>query len=269
MTTLFAAPMAPSTVAEWLMREHTCRHRFEPFAALRGVDTMARAYQVQRQFAGLQAAARHTTRAGYKIGLTSPSMQAMCGIDMPVAGVVFRDRVHASGIYLDLANYVRAGIEFEIAARLGRDLRPLARPFTLADVQSAVDAVAPAIEIVDDRHCDYASLDIFSLVADNAWNAGIVLGEFRSEWPELAGVEGKVLVGAAHVLDRGRGSDVLGHPLLPMVWLANHLAAEGGSLLAGEVVMTGSMVTTKFPTPLSHYRFEVSGLGAVELTLAL
>ena len=268
MSTPSAGRAAPSPVADWLMREHIAGHRFEPFAARSGVDTMPLAYDVQREFVGLQASARNVARAGYKIGLTSPSMQAMCGIDTPVAGVVFRDRVHASGVRLDRASYVRFGIEFEIAVRLGRDLLPIDRPFTLADVQGAVDAVAPAIEIVDDRHCDYKSLDVHSLVADNAWNAGIVLGAFCSTWPELADVTGKVTVDHAGVLDQGRGRDVLGHPLLPVVWLANHLAGEDASLVAGEVVMTGSMVTTKFPTGPGHYRFEVSGLGAVEVTLA-
>ena len=259
--------VAPA-VAAWLLNEHASGHRFEPFAALRGIDTLARAYDVQREFVGLQGAARNVARAGYKIGLTSASMQAMCGIDTPVAGVVLRDRVHASGVHVDPAGYGRFGIEFEIAVRLARDLPAIDRPYSLQDVQGAIDAVAPAIEIVDDRHCDYASLDVLSLVADNAWNAGIVLGEFRSRWPDLADVEGRVSVDAAALPDRGYGRDVLGHPFLPVVWLANHLAGEGGTLLAGEVVMTGSMVTTKFPTGPGHYRFQVSGLGAVDLTLS-
>jgi 2-keto-4-pentenoate hydratase len=260
--------MTISSVADWLMHEHAAGRRFEPFAARHGVDTLARAYDVQRAYVALQASARGSPRAGYKIGLTSPSMQAMCGIETPVAGIVLDDRVHVSGVSMDRAQLVRFGIEFEIAVRLGRDLPPIGRPFALADLQHAVDAVAPAIEIVDDRQCDYASLDVLSLVADNAWNAGIVLGEFRTAWPDLADVVGEVTVDDAEVIDQGRGRDVLGHPLQSVLWLANHLAAQGGHLLAGEVVMTGSMVTTKFPSRPGRYRFEVSDLGAVTLTLA-
>jgi 2-keto-4-pentenoate hydratase len=250
------------------MQEHAAGHRFESFAASSGIETPRRAYDVQREFVDRQASAGKTSRAGYKIGLTSPSMQAMCGIDTPIAGVVLRDRVHASHFRLDRADHVRAGIEFEIAVRIGHDLPPIDRPFALAEVQSAVDAVAPAIEIIDDRHCDYASLDVLSLIADNAWNAGVVLGTFCSSWPELAEVTGTVVLGDAGVLDQGRGRDVLGHPLLPVLWLANHLAAEGIGLRRGEVVMTGSLVTTKFPTGPGAYRFEVSGLGSVALTVA-
>ena len=38
---------------------------------------------------------------------------------------------------------------------------------------------------VDDRAADYGNLDVKSLVADNSWNAGIVLAPFVANWPEL------------------------------------------------------------------------------------
>lgn len=259
---------AAQDVAEWLTKQHADSRRFEPFAAARGIRTMPDAYRVQDRFNALQSASRAASRAGYKIGLTSTAMQAMCGIDTPVAGVVFADRVHASGAVLKPSAYGRFGIEFEIAVRLGRDLAPSdlsGQPVTLAEVVAAIDGVAPAIEIVDDRACDYKTLDMLSLVADNAWNAGIVVGTFQSSWPDLASVEGSVTTEDGSVLDTGRGADVLGNPLLSVVWLAEHLAASGGSLRSGDIVMTGSMVTTKFPNTSGRFRFEVSGLGWVEV----
>ncbi|CAN5671645.1 fumarylacetoacetate hydrolase family protein [soil metagenome] len=257
---------AAQDAADWLASQHAERRRFEPFASLRGIRTMPDAYRVQDRYNALQAFTRNVARAGYKIGLTSTAMQAMCGIDTPVAGVVFADRVHASDAVLKPSAYGRFGIEFEIAVRLGCDLAPSVRdgePVTLADVAKAIDGVAPAIEVVDDRGCDYKTLDVLSLVADNAWNAGIVVGAFQSTWPDLTSVEGSVTIDDGSVLDTGRGEDVLGNPLLSVVWLAEHLAASGESLRAGDIVMTGSMVTTKFPTTSGRFRFEVSGLGSV------
>ena len=65
---------------------------------------------------------------------------------------------------------------------------------TVADVAAAVDGVCPAIEIIDDRGADYRSLDAFSLIADNAWNGGIVLGDFTPSFPDLAAIEAVVSV---------------------------------------------------------------------------
>lgn len=257
-------------VAERLMREHADGVPFTPFAADAGAITLTAAYAVQREYVRLQQAARGVAPAGYKIGLTSAAMQAMCGITHPVAGVVLADRVHASGAVLRRGGYGRLCIEFEIAVRLARDLVPAGdAPPSLDDVAAAAEGVAPAIEIVDDRGCDYRTLDVLSLVADNAWNAGIVLGEFRAPWPDLAQVQGAVHVdGAAEPLATGIGRDVLGHPFAPVAWLAAHLAQRGERLRAGDVVMTGSMITTRFPEVPGDWRFEVDGLGGVAVRIA-
>jgi 2-keto-4-pentenoate hydratase len=253
-------------VAEALMDEHRGDVTFRCFAASRGIASPAQAYAVQREYVRLQMASRGVATVGYKVGLTSKRMQAMCGIDSPVAGVVLQDRVHCSGASVSASAYGRIGLEFEIAVRLGRDLRPDGGPVGLADVAAAVDAVCPAIEIIDDRRADYRTLEALSLIADNSWNAGVVLGDFAHRWPELESVEGVVAVDG-EVIDRGFGRDVLGHPFQSVAWLATHLGRMGTVLRAGDIVMTGNLVTTKFPDRSSTYRFAVKGLGAVELSI--
>ena len=250
----------PATIALRLVDEHRSLAQFSPFAAASGIATAADAYVVQRAFV---AGMLKGPPAGYKIGLTSKRMQEMCRIDTPIAGVVLPGRVHPSGTVLERAQFGRLGLEFEIAVRMGRSLPAQDAPFDLASVTAAVEAVAPAVEIVDDRNCDYKTLEELSLSADNSWNAGLVHGAFVTGWPALETARGTVLLDGAPV-DHGLGGDVLGHPFVPLTWLANHLAATGGGLRAGDIVMTGSLVTTRFPDVPGHFRFEVSGLGAVE-----
>jgi 2-keto-4-pentenoate hydratase len=252
--------------AEALMNEHRTGARFRPFASVFGIANVDDAYAVQREYVRLQMQNRATGVAGYKIGLTSKRMQEMCGIDSPIAGVVLEHRVHGSGASVSVSDYERIGLEFEIAVRIGRDLLLDEHQLTLEEVAAAVDAVCPAIEIVDDRNADYGGLDALSLIADNSWNAGIVLGEFVQRWPDLAAIEGVVSIDGVPV-DRGSGRDVLGHPIHAVAWLAGHLAATGTGLRAGDVIMTGNLVTTKFPDRPCAYRFEAAGLGAIELTL--
>lgn len=249
-----------------LMDEHSRGVKFRPFASAFGIARVDSAYAVQREYVQRQMEARGVGAAGYKIGLTSKRMQDMCKIDSPVAGIVLQDRVHPSGKSLASSAYGRLGLEFEIAVRLGRDLHPGGGILGLAEVADAVDAVAPAIEIVDDRNADYGTLDALSLIADNAWNAGIVLGTFVRAWPDLASIEG-VVCADGKVIDRGYGRDVLGHPFNSVAWLATHLAEMGSALRAGDIVMTGNLVTTKFPDRSSVYRFDVIGLGSVEVSI--
>src|SRR6185312_1733488 len=92
---------------------------------------------------------------GFKIGCTSAVMQQYLDIPHPCSGGVFARGVHDSGASLRAADYVRVGVECEIAVRLGRDLASSQAPFTAAHVAPAIEAYLPAIEIVDDRYVDW------------------------------------------------------------------------------------------------------------------
>ena len=64
------------------------------------------------------------------------------------------------------------------------------------------------------------------------------------------------------------GSDVMGHPLNALAWLAGKLAAVGTPLQRGMIVMIGSMVPIQHPLAGDRVLVEVSGLGAAELVLS-
>jgi 2-keto-4-pentenoate hydratase len=257
MTTDFDA------VARQLLDEHAARIDYHPLDASTGVRDLASAYGVQRRFVDLMIP-KAGAPVGYKIGLTSPRMQKMCGINEPLAGKVLASRVAHDGVTLHRDRYCRLGLEFEVGVRLGRDLPARSAPFAMDEVAKAVDGVCAAVEIVDDRHADYAKLEALSLIADNAWNAGIVLGPFATRWGDLAAAAGVVALNG-HEVDRGFGRDALGHPFLSLTWLANHLAGERDGLKKGDVVLTGSLVPTRFPKEPGKYRYELSGIGAVAL----
>jgi 2-keto-4-pentenoate hydratase len=128
-----------------------------------------------------------------------------------------------------------------------------------------------AFELVDDRNANYAQFasQILSIIADNAWNAGIVLGPPALDWRavDLGAAHGTMVVNGA-VVGEGDGRDVMGHPLDALVWLANMLAKRGKRLSQGMIVMTGSMVATKFVHPGDMVHFWVEGLGEVHCNVA-
>jgi 2-keto-4-pentenoate hydratase len=243
-------------IARRLMDDHAAARKFTSFGKEYGIQNLDGAYAVQNAYVKLRADRLATGAAGYKIGLTSKTMQVMCGLTTPVAGVVLANGVHASPAAIPAKPYGRLGLEFEIAVRLAKDVDDPAY------VVEAVGGVAPAVELVDDRGCDYRALDALSLVADNAWNAGVVHGEFIMQWPELADAEGVALANGVEI-GRGIGRDVLGHPFAALTWLARHLAGRGQYLRAGDIVSTGSLIPTHFPTATTNYSYAVSGLGEI------
>jgi 2-keto-4-pentenoate hydratase len=202
---------------------------------------------------------------GYKIGCTSKVMQDYLGIPHPCAGGVFERVVHQSGVSLLADDFVRVGVECEIAVRLARDLAPSEEPFTAEWVGEAVEAYFPAIEIVDDRYEQWETIGVPTLIADDFFAAGCVLGEAiaRPSVRDLLQVAGRALINGVEE-GRGTGADVLGHPHNALAWLANHLASEGKGLHAGQIVLTGSLVKTIWLKAGDRVVMELQGLGRVE-----
>jgi 2-keto-4-pentenoate hydratase len=202
--------------------------------------------------------------AGHKIGCTSAVMQSYLGIPHPCAGGIFATGMHLSGASLRHGDYVRVGVECEIAVRLGRDVAASGSPYTAETIIGAIDAYLPAIEIVDDRYADWRSLGAPTLIADDFFAAGCVLGApvSRTALPDLLSVAGRAVINGREV-GRGSGAEVLGHPHNALAWLANHLAAQGRSLRGGETVLTGSLVQTVWLNAGDAAVMEMSGLGNV------
>ena len=206
---------------------------------------------------------------GYKIGCTSRVMQEYLAIPHPCAGGIHARRVHGSGAVLDAAGFVRVGVECEIAVRLARDLAPTDAPFTSETVAGSIECYLPAIELVDDRYVKWETLGAPTLIADDFFAAGIVLGApvARSAVTDLLHVKGRALINGQE-RSRGTGADVLDHPHNALAWLANHLASQGAGLRAGEIVMTGSLVKTLWLQAGDQATMEFSGLGGVQVRFA-
>ena len=256
--------------AQFLLEEHRTRKPFGPIPAACAARTVDEAYAVQEAFHALMAAT-HGPVAGYKIALTTPVMQHMVGFHEPVSGAILAKTMQKSSCTIRSTDYGRLGVECEIAVRLEADLPVTPVPYSRDQITAAIGAVMAAFELIDDRNADYAQFapQILSIVADNAWNGGIVLGPPATDWRtiDLAALHGTMVINGA-VVGEGHGRDVMGHPLDALVWLANVLAQRGKRLSRGMVVMTGSIVTTKFVHPGDTVRFRVDGLDEVRLSVA-
>jgi 2-keto-4-pentenoate hydratase len=167
---------------------------------------------------------------------------------------------------LRVGDYHHLGVEFEVAVRVADDLPASGGPWTRASVASRVAACIPAFELVEDGDADYKTLDAFTLIAQNTWNGGVVLGPAVTEW-RAVDLEGGITRAWINGEPAGEGKvgDALGHPFEAVAWLANLLNRRGGMLRRDMIVMTGSSITTKFPAPGDRVRFAIDGLGEAAL----
>jgi 2-keto-4-pentenoate hydratase len=223
------------------------------------------AYRIRLAFEEIETAGGRGAVAGFKIGLTTPIMQRLCGVEEPCYGAIFASEVHHGRAELTVGNYCRLGIETEIAVRLGEDL---SHGHDRDRVAGAVESCMAAIELLEDLRHDYKRLSAAAMVAGNVWNAGIVVAPPVAEWRrlDLAQLTARLTVNGIEI-GHGKGGDVMGNPLNALAWLAEKRAASGAPLKRGTIVMTGSMVPIQFPARGDIAAVTVDGLGTAELVL--
>ena len=186
-------------------------------------------------------------------------MQEYLGLTGPAAGFMATGDIHRSGATVRFADYIRPGVECELAVRLARDLPP--GPCTAEQAADAVGELVAGIEIVENRYGELLELGVPTLIADQVYHAAAVLGEpATQDWRSLdiGTLRGRLLVDG-HQRDEGVGADLMGHPMNCLAWLAgSSVAAAFGGLKAGQVVMLGSVTPPVWLTgpaaPRSNFR---------------
>jgi 2-keto-4-pentenoate hydratase len=190
---------------------------------------------------------------GAKIATTTKVMQRLMGITHPCSGAIFARTIHTSPARLKTADFINLRIECEIALKLGADLPASGAPWTRGGRARRCRAM-PAFELIEDRQADYAQTDVFSMIIENCWNGGVVIGSHKSmSHAALVGIVGRLTLNEK-VVGEGAAED----PYATLAWLANHLAERGRDLV---VVITGSLIPTKSIASGQHAVFTVEGLG--------
>ncbi|MCR9125369.1 MAG: fumarylacetoacetate hydrolase family protein [Rhodobacteraceae bacterium] len=233
--------------------------------------TLDQAYAVQAGFVALRRAAG-AVPIGWKIGLTSRAMQQALDIDTPDSGVLMSDMAFAQGATVPARRFIQPRVEAEIAFVMKTGLAGAG--VTRDDVIAATDHVVAALEILDTRilrrdpDTGQARV-IFDTVADNAANAGLVLGDARHAVAaqDLRRV-GAIVKRDGVVEETGLGAGVLDDPVRGIVWLVRRLAAYGQGLAAGEIVLSGSFVRPVEAPPGSVFDADFGDFGRVAIGFA-
>lgn len=254
-----------SDAAEAIIEARRGRRILAPLGAI-APRTVEAGYAVQREvalrFGGLPP-------AGFKIGATTKQMQAILGLAGPAGGFVPKAGIRMSPASLRFADFLNPGLECEVGLRLARDIAP--GPCTAEQAGDAVGEVFAAMEIVERRYDDLAKLTTPTLIADQVFHAGGVLGPPVAGWRamglDLAATRGRLSVNG-ELRGEGVGADLLGHPFAALAWLAASPCAEAfGGLKAGQVVFLGSVTPPIWLDGPCRAVVEFDTLGRVELTL--
>ena len=193
---------------------------------------------------------------------------------LPAAGKtivapIFADLIHSRSPAAVFPVDTAAAVEPEIACVLARDLPARATAYTEDEVRAAVGEVRLVLELIGCRYADPANLPFVEMLADNGNNQGLYLGPVVADAWQRSLAAFALTVGGAEgpILSReGRHPD--GHPLRPLVWLANELGSArwgGRGLAAGQIVTTGSYAGVLSVPLATSLAVRFGDLGTIEV----
>jgi 2-oxo-hept-3-ene-1,7-dioate hydratase len=234
-----------NSAAQSLHQAERSRSQIRQLSQQHPAINIADAYAIQKRWIEIKVGEGRVVK-GHKIGLTSKAMQSALNIDEPDSGVLLDDMFFADGGLVPSERFIATRVEAELAFIMKTRL---AGPgCTLFDVLNATDFVVPALEILDTRiervdRETRATRKIFDTVADNAANAGIVLGgrPLRPLDADLRWI-GALCFKNGQLEETGLAAGVLNHPATAVAWLANKIAPHGLALEPGQVVLAGSFI---------------------------
>lgn len=207
--------------------------------------TVDDSYAIQRAWIEMKVERGRVVK-GHKIGLTSKAMQSALDIDEPDSGILLDDMFFENGGLVPSDRFIATRVEAELAFIIKN--RISGPHCTMFDVLNATDFVVPALEILDTRveRIDprtKATRKIFDTIADNAANAGIVLGgrPIRPLEADLRWI-GAMCYRNGQLEETGLAAGVLNHPATSVAWLADKIARNGMALEPGQVVLAGSFI---------------------------
>lgn len=204
--------------------------------------------------------------AGWKVGATSPEALRTLNLEGPFYGPVFSPLVMRSPAEPAAAKYNMRAVECEFAFRLGEDLPARGRPYGRQEVERAVQAVIPAIELVDTRYDSFAGYGGIALIADCGGNGGLVLGDEFPDWRAIDLAEQAVTLDVAGERKaEGSGKIPLGHPLEPLFWFVNARTERGAGLRTGEVISTGTCTGLSLIAPDQTAIADFGQLGQIQV----
>lgn len=202
------------------------------------------------------------TQVGYKAGLTNPAVQKRFNTDAPVWGQLYAPMLLKDGATVEAKFGARPLFEADMLVRISSANIHQAR--TPEDVLKNIDQVIPFIELPDLVVKAPPKLNGAAIAAINVGARLGVVGEPMAVQRTAAFSDALrdmvvVVKGDGAELDKGKGSNVLEHPLNAVVWLAQDLAKQGVKLKKGDLVSLGSF--SKLLPPKAGLNVEVQYQG--------
>ncbi|WP_347558490.1 2-keto-4-pentenoate hydratase [Robbsia sp. KACC 23696] len=191
---------------------------------------------------------------GWKIGAKSPDA-APGGAPLAAQGV------HKPGVALARDAFPPAGLELEIAFKLGKTFVARAMPYSDEEVRESIAEMGATIELVATRFAAWPDVEKRATSADFSTHGALIVGNFvpyRDDFPFVS-PQAHFRIGDTNIVDvqvQGKIGNSAGDPRRLLSWAVNYATTELGIDVTPDTVLTTGTFTGMY---LAQHTGEVRG----------
>lgn len=219
--------------------------------------TLKEAYEIQRMAIQLRVE-RGENITGFKLGFTSKAKMEQMGVQDLIWGILTDEMELQQGETVNLNRWIHPRAEPEIAFRVNKDIN---RSLKLEELPEYLDAMAPALEIIDSRYENF-KFSLEDVVADNCSSTGYVIGDWQPLSTEISNLKMDLLVDN-NIVESASSAAILENPLQSVVELSRLVSQAGLTVKKGQVILAGAATAAVFLKPNQHLSARVEKMGSV------
>ena len=245
--------MDHQTIAKKLANAANQAQAVEQFPA--EAFNLKEAYDIQRLVVADRVSKGHPI-CGIKMGFTSRAKMDQMGVHDLIWGLLTTDMLIEDASEVDITKFLHPRVEPEVCFLIKKDID---RHLTALELVDYIEAVAPALEIIDSRYQNF-KFDLNNVVADNCSSAGFVVGNWSRDLTSInnayvgLSINGRVRQG-------GSTAGILGNPLRSVVQCSRLLAEREEVLPAGSFLMAGAATPAEALNKGDFVEVDINQLG--------
>jgi len=215
------------------------------------------AYEIQRHSINRRLD-RGEKITGFKLGFTSRAKMEQMGVHDLIWGILTDEMELKPQEEVNLDRWIHPRAEPEIAFRISKDIE---ESIGLKEIHKYVDAMAPALEIIDSRYENF-KFSLEDVVADNCSSTGYVIGDWLDLNTEISDLDIDLRIDT-HVVQSGKTSAILNNPLQSLVELSRLASKAGIKIEKGQVILAGAATAAVYLERNQHVEAHVEQLGKI------
>ena len=219
------------------------------------------AYDIQR-LSIKRRSQRGEVPMGVKMGFTSRAKMAQMGVEDMIIGRLTSAMEIDEGGQLVMERYIHPRVEPEIVFRLSK---PARGPVSPLEAMNFIDAVAPALEIIDSRYKNF-KFTLEDVLADNCSSSGFVVGNWLPKNTDVSNL-GIILNANGRMVQSGSTSAILGNPIRSLVEAFKLSDEFDMPLNEGDIVLAGAATAAVDICQGDAVNAEFQNIGSVGFTV--